>query len=271
MDKHEAGVCEPWRGSSSSSKDIHGAAATIIENEPPDREHREGGLLKKHCNLLWNHMATSFSRRLQRCRVCFNSRRMSRAEGRFPGSYINLRSKNMTEKENIGGVSHFEFTFVLVCVWASLFVGMSDISPTIVSEQAADPKPTLRFPLRTSYWPCSSQAGASVRTQPLCASRSWWWTRRPLWRRKPSRWPRGWTARSEVRYTGSTADTGKKQKTILTQFGLGCDVLAESQRRICWSQIWVGPSESWWWDAQPITPLSHTLCLKKPTLWHIIC
>lgn len=53
--KHEAGSCEPWRGCS-DGMDIHGAAAAFTENEPPDREHREGvqlkntgqGLMKPH-------------------------------------------------------------------------------------------------------------------------------------------------------------------------------------------------------------------------------
>lgn len=55
--------------------------------------------------------------------------------------------------------------------------------------------------------PCSNQAAVSVRTQPPCASQSWWWTRRPLWDRRLSHWLQDWTARSAARYTGSTAGT----------------------------------------------------------------
>lgn len=55
--------------------------------------------------VLWNHMAPSLSRRSQSCRVCFISTRTLRTEERFPGSYINPSSKNMTENKNIGQFS----------------------------------------------------------------------------------------------------------------------------------------------------------------------
>lgn len=61
--------------------------------------------------------------------------------------------------------------------------------------------------LTLTLWhlPCSIRAAVSVRTQPPCASRSWWWTRRPLSGRRPSHSLQDWTARSEARYIGSTA------------------------------------------------------------------
>lgn len=111
------------------------------------------------------------------------------------------------------------FIWVYVEEWTIFSTTLSKQTADIHSELTTHPTPTLRLALR-AHWPCSIQAAASVRTQPLCASQSWWWTRRPSWRRKPSRWRQGWTARSEVRYTGSTADTGntemfKKKKTML--------------------------------------------------------
>lgn len=77
---------------------------------------------KTRASLLRNHMAPSFSGRSQSCRVCFISGRTSGTEERFPGSYINPSSKNMTENKNIGQFN------IQIPEWCSRTLESSDMS-----------------------------------------------------------------------------------------------------------------------------------------------